>query len=98
MRNMMTFVCPELDLTYDEVYTELAQVLEVTREEAARQFSPDDAVSKLRYHRRQANRRAVFTELADELGVDSMTVFSAVSAEGARILLDAVRAKRGSFR
>lgn len=94
MRNMMTFVCPELDLTYAEIYAELAQALEMTPEEVL-ELSPDDAVARLRYHRRQASRRAVFTELAEMLGVDTMTVFSAVSAEGARILLDAVRERRG---
>ncbi|HEY9724680.1 MAG TPA: hypothetical protein V6D47_21945 [Oscillatoriaceae cyanobacterium] len=94
MLKLMSFVCPELDVTYDEVYTELAQALELTFEEASKRFSPDDAVARLKYHRRQAGRRAVFQELADELGVDATTVFAACSVDGAKILLDAVRAKR----
>lgn len=94
MLKLMSFVCPELDVTYDEVYSELAQVLELTFEETSKRFSPDDAVARLKYHRRQAGRRAVFQELADELNVDVTSVFAACSADGAKILLDAVRAKR----
>ena len=94
MRNMMTFVCPEIDTTYDEAYRELAQHLEMSVEETVERFQPDDAVARLRYHRRQAKRRAVFQELATELGVDVTTVFAACSAEGAQIRLAALDAKR----
>lgn len=94
MRKLMSFVCPELDLTYDEVYRELAQHLEMDVEETASRFTPDDAVARLKYHRRQTSRRAAFSELADELGVDVATVFAAVSVDGANILLEAIRAKR----
>jgi hypothetical protein len=94
MRKLMAFVCPELDVTYDEVYRELALFLEMGVEETMGRFSPDDAVARLKYHRRQASRRAVFSDLARELGVDETTVFSAVSADGAMILLEAIRAKR----
>ena len=94
MQKLMTFVHPELDQTYDQVYGELAQMLEMPFEETVKRFTPDDAVARLKYHRRQAARRAVFQELADELGVEASTVFAACSADGARILLDAVRAKR----
>ncbi|MEB3285793.1 MAG: hypothetical protein VKN33_10950 [Candidatus Sericytochromatia bacterium] len=94
MRNILTFVCPELDTTYDAAYKELAQYLELSIEEAMNRFAPDDAIARLRYHRRQARRRAVFQELATELGVDATTVFSACSADGAQILLDALQSKR----
>ena len=95
MPKLMSFVCPELDATYDEVYRELALYLEMPVGDTIKRFSPDDAVSRLKYHRRQASRRAVFQDLADELGIDAATVFSAVSADGAHMLLEAVRAKRG---
>jgi hypothetical protein len=97
MRNMMTFVCPEIDTTYEEAYRELAQHLEMSVDEAVEAFQPDDAVARLKYHRRQAKRRAVFQELATELGVDTTTVFAACSVDGAQILLDAVRARRGAL-
>ena len=94
MRNLLTFVCPELELTYEQVYAELAMHLEVSAESLQARFAPDDAGCRLRYHRRQSARRAVFTDLASELGVDAATVFTAVSADGARILLDALKAKK----
>ncbi|MEB3330683.1 MAG: hypothetical protein VKQ33_15765 [Candidatus Sericytochromatia bacterium] len=96
MRNMMAFVCPELDTTYQEAYAELGRHLEMPVEDVIRRFPPDDAVARLRYHRRQARRRAVFQELADELDVDVTTVFAACSVDGAQILLDAVRSRHGS--
>ncbi|MEB3220928.1 MAG: hypothetical protein VKS61_02520 [Candidatus Sericytochromatia bacterium] len=96
MRNMMAFVCPELDTTYEDAYSELSEHLEMPVAEVVRKFPPDDAVARLRYHRRQARRRAVFQELADELNVDVTTVFAACSVDGAHILLDAVRSRRGA--
>lgn len=96
MRKLLAFVCPELDSTYDEIYRELALALEMPLEDTIRRFSPDDAVARIKYHRRQAGRRAVFQDLADELGIDAQTVFSAVSADGARMLLEAMRAKRAA--
>lgn len=94
MRNMMTFVCPELDETYDAIYRELALHLEMPVQETLDRFPPDDAVARLRYHRRQAKRRGVFSELAAELGVDPTTVFAACTAEGAQMLLDAIHERR----
>lgn len=94
MRNMLTFVCPEFDVTYEAVYRELSLHLEMPVDETINRFSPDDAVARLKYHRRQARRREVFQELANELGVDATTVFAACTADGAMILLDALRAKR----
>lgn len=96
MPKLMSFVCPELDATYDEVYRELSLHLEMPVAETIKRFTPDDAVARLKYHRRQASRRAVFTELAVELGIDAATVFAAVSADGAAILLDAVRERRAA--
>ena len=97
MRQMLTFTCPELDATYDEVYRELALHLELPIGEAIATFAPDDAVARLRYHRRQARRRGVFEELARELGVEETTVYTACSADGAAILLDALREKRAAL-
>lgn len=94
MRNMLSFVCPELDVTYDVVYRELSLHLESPVEETMKTFSPDDAVASLKYHRRQARRREVFQDLAIELNVDVTTVFAACSVDGATILLDALRARR----
>ena len=94
MRSMSSFTCRELDLTYEQIYGELASYLEQTLDEVCKRVAPDDATALLKYHRRQAQRRLVFSELAEVLGVDAMTVFSAVSADGAMILLDAIRAKR----
>jgi hypothetical protein len=93
MRNMMNFVCPEFDVTYEAVYRELSLHLEMPADQTVKRFSPDDAVAGLKYHRRQARRREVFQDLANELGVDATTVFSACSVDGATILLDALRAK-----
>lgn len=95
MPKLMSFVCPELDATYDEVYRELALHLEMPVAETIKRHQPDDAVARLKYHRRQASRRAVFTELATELGIDAATVFAAVSADGAHMLLTAMRERRG---
>jgi hypothetical protein len=96
MPKLMSFVCPELDATYDEVYRELALHLEMPVADTIKRFGPDDAVTRLKYHRRQASRRAVFTELAGELGIDAATVFSAVSADGAHMLLEAIRERRAA--
>ncbi len=93
MPRFMTFVCPELDTTYEAVYQELASYLEIDVEAAARRFLPDDAVARVRYHRRQRQRQTVQLDLAEALGVDPAAVYAAVSDEGARILLDALRAK-----
>jgi hypothetical protein len=93
MRTMLTFVCPELDVTYDAIYRELALFLEMPVEETLVRFSPDDAVSRLKYHRRQARRREVFTALAGELGVDETSVYAACTVDGATTLLAAVRSR-----
>jgi hypothetical protein len=93
MPRFMTFVCPELDTPYEAVYQELASYLEIDVEEAARRFLPDDAVARVRYFRRQRNRQHVQQDLAEALGVDPAAVFAACSEDGARILLDALRAK-----
>ena len=54
MPKLMTFVCPELDATYEEVYRELSLHLEMPVAETTTRFSPDDAVARLKYHRRSA--------------------------------------------
>jgi uncharacterized protein (DUF2342 family) len=94
MPQLLSFVCAELNQPYEAVYTELAQFLEIDIESAVKRFAPDDAVARVRYHRRQLSRRGVQQQLADLLGIDSAPVFAAVSDEGARILLDALQAKK----
>lgn len=93
MPRFMTFVCPELDTPYEAVYQELAGYLEIDVEEAATRFLPDDAVARVRYFRRQRQRQHVQLDLAEALGIDPVAVYAAVGEEGARILLEALRAK-----
>jgi hypothetical protein len=90
----MTFICPELNLTYAQVYAELAGYLELDAEEAAERFAPDDAVARVRYYRRNRQRQHVQLDLARELGIDPGAVYAAVGDEGARILLEAIRAPK----
>ncbi len=93
MRKILSFVSPELGITYQELYGELADHAETSFEEATRRFPPDEAVSALQYHRRMAERRRVFKQLAERLGVSTDVVFSACTTEGAKKLLDALDAK-----
>jgi len=93
MPRFMSFVCPELDTTYEAVYRELAGYLELDVDVCAERFPPDDAVSRVRYHRRQLMRRNMQQELAEALGIDPAAVYAAVNDEGARLLLDALRVK-----
>ena len=93
MPRFMTFVCPELDTTYEAVYQELAGYLEIDVEEAAGRFLPDDAVARVRYFRRQQTRQNVQLDLAEAIGIDPVAVYAAVGEEGARILREALRAK-----
>lgn len=94
MKKILTFVCPELDCTYDAIYRELALHVDQCVESTMADFAPDEAVMLLKYHRRQARRRQVAHELALELGVDAGVVFSATHPEGAQLLLDALRQRR----
>ena len=94
MPQLLSFVCAELNQPYEAVYTELARFLEMDIESAVKRFPPDDAVARVRYHRRQTVRRGVQQELAELLGIEAAPVFAAVSDEGARILLDALQAKK----
>jgi energy-converting hydrogenase A subunit M len=89
----MTFVCPELDMTYEAVYHELARHLEIDVDEAGRRFAPDDAVARVRYHRRQRQRQHVQRDLAEILEIPVEDVFAAVSEEGARILIESLRSR-----
>lgn len=93
MRKILSFVSPELGITYQELYGELADRAETSFEEAIRRFPPDEAVTALQYHRRMAERRRTYEELAKRLGVATDVVFAACSTEGAKILLDALTAK-----
>ncbi|MEB3223763.1 MAG: hypothetical protein VKS61_16940 [Candidatus Sericytochromatia bacterium] len=89
----MTFVCPELDMTYEAVYHELASYLEIDVEEAGCRFAPDDAVARVRYHRRQRQRQHIQRDLADILAIPLEDVYAAVTEEGARLLLESLRAR-----
>lgn len=93
MRKILSFVSPELDITYHEVYTELAAQVEQPLEDTIRRFPPDEAVATLKYHRRQADRRAASEALARALGIDPQVVFSACREHGARQLLSALEAQ-----
>ena len=97
MPTMLSFTCPELAMTYEAIYAELAGYLEITPHQAASGFAPDDAVARVRYHRRQAGRRGVQSELARALGIDEGVVYAAVGEEGARLLLEAMQAPRWSI-
>ena len=94
MKKFLSFVCPELDATYDAVYRELALHVDQSVEATLADFAPDEAVVLLKYHRRQARRRQVAHELALELGVDAGVVFAATNPDGAQVLLDALRLRR----
>ncbi|MNK53068.1 hypothetical protein D3C87_720190 [compost metagenome] len=93
MRKILSFVSPELGITYQELYGELADRAETSFEEVTRRFPPDEAVTALQYHRRMAERRQVYQQLAERLGVSADVVFSACTTDGARKLLDALDAK-----
>lgn len=93
MTPMFSFTCADLDMTYEAVYQELAAILEVETTEAVKAFAPDDAVARVRYHRRQASRRTIQAQLATKLGIDASHVYAAVGEEGARILLEALEAR-----
>ncbi|MDB5101402.1 MAG: hypothetical protein JWM80_5823 [Cyanobacteria bacterium RYN_339] len=97
MPRLMTFTCPELDMTYDAVYAELAGYLELDVEATAGRFAPDDAVARVRYFRRLRQRQHVQLDLADVLGIDPTAVYAAVGEEGARILLEALQARRAGW-
>lgn len=94
MPQLLSFICAELNTPYEAVYAELAGHLELDLEATVKRFAPDDAVARVRYHRRQATRRSVQTQLAELLGIDAAPVFAACSDDGARILLDALLAAR----
>lgn len=75
------------------IYDELAAYLEMDLDAIAARFSLEEAEARIRYHRRQASRRSVQAELAEAMGIDAEAVFAACGEEGARILLQALRAK-----
>ncbi len=86
---MLTFTHIDMNPVYDE----LAAFLEMDVEAIAARFSPEEAEARVRYHRRQASRRSVQAELAEAMGIQAEAVFAACGEEGARILLEALRAK-----
>lgn len=93
MRKILSFVSPELGITYQELYGELATRAEASFDEVTRRFPPDEAVTALQYHRRMAERRELFQELAIRIGVSAEVLFGACTTEGARKLLEAIRIK-----
>ncbi len=92
MRKILSFVEPTLQITYQELYTELAGHLDADIEIAIRRFPPDEAVPALKYFRRQDQRRLQVRNLAAKLGVDPQVVFEACTPEGASKLMDALTA------
>ena len=94
MAQLLSFVCAELNAPYEQVYAELAAHLDLDIESTIKKFAPDDAVARVRYHRRQASRRSTQLQLAELLGVDAEVVFQAVTEEGAKILMDAMTGPR----
>jgi hypothetical protein len=93
MRKLLTFVEPSLGLTYQDLYAELGDHLALHIEDTMRRFTPDEAPNVLRYHRRQLERRLEASRLAARLGVDVTVIHAACTAEGARVLLDALDAR-----
>lgn len=91
MRKILAFVSPELGITYQELYAELAGHMGEAFDEATRRFAPDEAAPALRYYRRQAERRDTAVELSRVLGVSQEVVFAACTPDGARLLLEALQ-------
>lgn len=93
MRKILAFVSPELGITYHELYQELAGHMGGAFDEATSRFAPDEAVTALRYYRRQTERRDTASELSRMLGVSPEVVFSACTPDGASLLLEALRSR-----
>lgn len=93
MRKILAFVSPELGITYHELYQELAGHMGGAFDEATNRFAPDEAVTALRYYRRQSERRDTASELSRLLGVSQEVVFAACTPDGARLLLEALQVK-----
>lgn len=91
MRKILAFVSPDLGITYQELYTELAGHIGEAFDAATHRFAPDEAVTALRYYRRQAERREAAAELSRVLGVSAEDVFAACTPDGARLLLEAMQ-------
>jgi len=92
VRKILSFLEPTLQITYNELYTELAGHLDVDLETAIRRFAPDEAVPALQYYRRQVCRRTQVRSLAEKLGVSPEVVFEACTPEGAGKLMEALPA------
>ncbi len=93
VRKILCFVEPTLQITYEELYDELARHLESDREDAIARFAPDEAVPALGYFRRQQRRREEATELARVLGVPREIVFESCTSQGAGKLMQALMAR-----
>jgi hypothetical protein len=90
MRKILSFVEPTLQITYQQLYEELARHLEADLDTATRRFAPDEAVPALLYFRRQDARRCQARELAGRLGVEPAVVFEACTPDGAGKLIAAL--------
>lgn len=93
MRKILSFVSPELGITYHELYQELALHVAADFDETTKRFAPDEAVTALRYYRRMADRRETFAELSQRLNVSLDVVYAVCSTEGAKLLLTALTAQ-----
>ncbi|MBM3266246.1 MAG: hypothetical protein FJZ01_01240 [Candidatus Sericytochromatia bacterium] len=89
---LLTFVEPTLQITYRDLYSELARHLESDLEGAVSRFPPDEAVPALQYFRRQERRRVQARTLAARLGVAPEVVFEACTPDGAGKLVSALSA------
>ncbi len=89
---ILSFVEPTLQITYQDLYAELAEHLDADLEGAIMRFPPDEAVPALQYFRRQEKRRSQTRTLAARLGVAPELVFEACTPEGAGKLIAALSA------
>jgi hypothetical protein len=90
MRKLFTFEVPGLGLTYEQVYSELAESIGCCIEEACVRFAPDEVPAALAYQRRLKEHRIRAERLARVLGLTREIVLETVRPEGMQALLEAL--------
>lgn len=90
MRKLFTFEVPGLGMTYEQLYSELADSLGCCIEEACIRFAPDEAPAALTYQRRLREHRDRAERLARMLGLTREIVLETVRPEGMQALLEAL--------
>ncbi len=90
MRKLFTFEVPGLGLTYEQLYTELAESIGCCIEEACIRFAPDEAPAALAYQRRLREHLQRADRLASVLGLTRDIVLETVRPEGLQSLLEAL--------